>query len=211
MESKTEGLLKLFKSIQNAALSFSSLATGLFVGILFTSLIAGVGFYVHETGHILGCHLAGLLSGSQVSCNFSNWVKVPLYPGIIELPAPQQTTSSVDVGLSSLVYFGGPLLAMVFFASIGIIVQNRLKIRNVVYWIIPAAFVSYELFGNILCGTDNLTNAPLGFCENVIAKLVLQWGLSLSVFTITYLLYPYIRQKFELITIRNPMKRKGRG
>jgi len=135
---------------------------------------------------------------------------------VLEVPAPQQTTSK-NVAYTPLVYFGGPFLSILLIIALAIYLKDRLRITQNAYWLVPLAFILQEVCGNMLCGTDNPWNAPLALCQTPTMLFFNQWVLAIFVvFPITYLLYPSALQFYATIddkllhamTLRRPKARR---
>ncbi len=121
----------------------------------------------HEIGHYIGCAISTYLEQGQVICGFSAKQEILIWSGI-SLPALQQTSGDTN---SLLFILGGPLLgSLLFILSFWLLswlfwerALKRKLILDTRFWLIPAwGFLDNLL--NIVCGTDNLTKLPLGFC-----------------------------------------------
>jgi hypothetical protein len=194
---KDNNILKAFLLVREGARQFSATFGALFVAIALISILVFFQHIVHEAGHLAGCHLTGIVWNLPVSCSITNTRLIPIYPGILEIPAPQQTRSDNVYG-SPLVYFGGPFLSMAFFALIAIYLKERLKIENKAYWLILCAVLLNEVYGNILCGTDNQTGQPYGVCSIPALTFFNQWGIAaLAVISLTILLHPVVLKTYD--------------
>lgn len=194
---KDSNILKALLMVRKGARQFAAVLGALFAAIILISVIVFFQHIVHEAGHLAGCHLTGLIWNLPVSCSITNIRMIPIYPGILEIPAPQQTRSDNVFG-SPLVYYGGPLLSMAFFVLLAFYLKERLKIENKAYWLLLCALLLNEVYGNILCGTDNPTGQPYGICSIPALALFNQWGIAaLAVFSLTVLLYPSVLGAYD--------------
>jgi len=175
--------------VREGARQFAAVLGTLFVAIILVSALVAVQHVVHEAGHLAGCHLTGVIWNLPVSCSISNTRMIPLYPGVLEIPVPQQVRSE-NVNGSPLVYFGGPFVGMAVLTLLALYVKERLKIENKAYWLLICAILLNDVYGNILCGTDNPTGQPYGICAMPALAFFNQWGIAaLAVFSIVCLLY----------------------
>ena len=194
---KNDNILKAFLLVREGARQFAAVLGSLFVAIALVSVIVVFQHVVHETGHLAGCYLTGLIWNLPVSCSVSNIRMIPIYPGILEIPAPQQVRSE-NVNGSPLVYFGGPFLGMVVLTLLALYLKERLKIENKAYWLLICAILLNEVCGNILCGTDNPTGQQYGFCALPALAFFNQWGIAaLAVFSLTCLLYSPVLKVYD--------------
>jgi len=196
---KNDNVLKAFLLVREGARQFAAVFGALFVAIILASVLLTAQYFVHEGGHLAGCHLTGVLWHLPVSCSITNIKMIQIYPGILEITAPQQTQSD-NVRGSALVYLGGPALSIIFFILLAICLKYTLKIENKAYWLVFLGFILSEIYGNSLCGTDNLTGQPFEICKVPALALFNQWVLVIFVvLPLTYLLYPRALQFYDAI------------
>lgn len=162
-----------------------SIAFSFIFALIIFYIIYFLYFYVHEFGHIVYSFFINILHG-----------QLPLfkiimvdYPLIGYLKVPQQTILLKGVVLPSIALAG--ITFVTFFSLlISLILYNVYKKRA--YLAFPFVFLFHEIFGNFLCGTDNLRNSTLEICSN---SLLSYW---IYVFYISFLilvmilLYPKI-------------------
>ncbi|MFA5929319.1 MAG: hypothetical protein WC861_00385 [Candidatus Micrarchaeia archaeon] len=194
---KNGNILKTFLLVREGARQFAAILGALFVAIALVSVLVALQHVVHEFGHLAGCHLTGLIWNLPVSCSISNIRMIPIYPGILEIPAPQQVRSE-NVNGSPLVYFGGPFLSMAVLTLLALFARERLEIKNKAFWLLICAILLNDVYGNILCGTDNPTGQPYGMCAVPALAFFNQWGIAaLAVFSLTCILYPSTLRAYE--------------
>ena len=209
-------LYECLMAARNVIHQFVGWVGAFFLAIILASALVWFQHTFHETGHYIGCVSTGFITKAPALCYWSNWTNIPLYPGVLEVPAPQQTTSK-NVAYTPLVYFGGPFLSILLIIALAIYLKDRLRITQNAYWLVPLAFILQEVCGNMLCGTDNPWNAPLALCQTPTMLFFNQWVLAIFVvFPITYLLYPSALQFYATIddkllhamTLRRPKARR---
>jgi len=87
---------------------------------------------------------------------------------------------------------------MLFFIALAICLREKFQIHQNAYWLVLLAFLLHEVYGNVLCGTDNPVNMPLAVCQHPLMTFFNQWVLAiLVVFPIAYLFYPYVLKVHE--------------
>jgi len=118
-------------------------------------------YYIHEFGHMVFGFFDGLFHGEVYKIVISNWIPHPHIP-FIKLP---QQTQIID-GKNSLNFiFGASILNSLIFSAVSLIGYRRTK--NPFWFLIAFSIIGFEIFGNFLCGTDNLRNGPREFCQNL--------------------------------------------
>lgn len=128
--------------------------------------------YVHETGHMVFGFADGLIKGQTNSYSITSWVKSPFTPSI---PLPQQT-KIVSGGGSANFALGGPLFNMLIFLFLSFVGYNQSKKW---YWFLLFFDLAlFEISGNIICGTDNLTGGPLSMCHPSLNLFILLFAIS---------------------------------
>lgn len=194
---KNNSTLKALLFVREGARQFAAVLGALFVAIALVSVLAALQHVVHEFGHLAGCHLTGVIWNLPVSCSISNTRVIPIYPGILEVSVPQQTRSE-NVNGSSLVYFGGPFLSMAVLTLLALYARGRLEIKSKAFWLLICAILLNDVYGNVLCGTDNPTGQPYGICAVPALAFFNQWGIAaLAVFSLTCILYPSTLRAYE--------------
>ncbi|MFH2020592.1 MAG: hypothetical protein ABIJ34_04210 [archaeon] len=124
-------------------------------------------FYVHEAGHMFFGSFDNLIHGipseyritAYTSCPTMEFFKIPHQVLMVE-------------GKPSLNYaLGGSIVVMVVVVFLTLITYKLTK--NKIAFGFPALFLIHEIFGNNLCGTDNIRGAPLEICRTtIIGKVV---------------------------------------
>ena len=124
-------------------------------GIIAVFSFSGL-YYVHEVGHAI--------AGSFVQVFINHRIPLPMISNWIWLweviPIPQQTRV-LGLGSSTIFAFGGPLATLL--AGIYLCRKNfiRSDASSYLWFLLPILILAFELFGNVLFGTDNWTMAPL--------------------------------------------------
>ena len=168
-------------------LEFSqSFLIGLIPAYIIVSIIIALELIIHELGHIIFGKLSYLVYGYSGSFTISNWFSHPLLPFI---HLPQQTTTSGPV--TGLFVFGG-IFMMIF---LWLFISNNLfkKTKDYSYYLLFVGFLLFELSGNFVCGTDNLTGLPLGLCNPFVKNLPA---------IISYLMIPFFAWKIQPLTLK---------
>lgn len=131
--------------------------------ILFFFFFIGVFFlvepYIHETGHIIFGSADGLLKGNLNTFTITYWNNHPLF-GFIK--TPQQVKITHGTGSPNFV-LGGPLFSMLIFFGLSLFGYSLSKEKK--WFLIFLSIATFELSGNVICGTDNLIGGPLSFCN----------------------------------------------
>ena len=186
---------------------FAALAS-LLVAIFTIILLVFLQFNIHESGHIVGCFASGWLEGKQAQCGYTAWVKIPVISGVLEIPAPQQTGSSLQP--SFLFAFMGPGWTVFAFAAIALLVWHYWKIDWRVCLVVFTLIALQETLLNAACGTDNLAGKPYQFCEgNALVGFIGEWLYALMILPIAYSFYPGIHRWYaDLLAKRKAYVRK---
>jgi len=175
-----------------AAVAFAVLASVL-AAIFTVLLLVFLQFNIHESGHIVGCFVSGWLEDKQVQCGYTAWAKIPVINGILEIPVPQQTGSSLQP--SFLFAFMGPGWTVFAFAAIVLLARHHWKIDWRICLVVFVLIAFQETLLNAACGTDNLAGKPYQFCEgNALVKFIGEWLYALMVLPIAYSFYPGIHR-----------------
>ena len=123
-------------------------------------------FYIHEGGHIADGFFDNLISkGIVAKFEISNWIECPI---LKVLKLPQQTR--ITYGYTSMNYaFGGIILTILVFSffSYYYFKSSKNKYKWAVF-LFPILFIIHEIFGNFLCGTDNLNGNLYPLCASSI-------------------------------------------
>lgn len=125
--------------------------------------------YIHETGHIIFGFGNGLLIGKVTHFSISSWMPHPSFKFIF---FPQQTKILDGVGSANFA-LGGPMFMILIFLGISLFAYLRSK--NPLWFLLFFSIVLFEISGNVICGTDNLTGNPLLSCNpglNIFAQFV---------------------------------------
>jgi len=116
-------------------------------------------FYVHETGHII---FGGL--NNEIKYGYFPQFKISAFtyhPFLKFIPLPQQT--AIPNGLQSPNFaLGGPFFMILIFAFLSYIGYKRSRKKS--WFLLLLSIAMFEIYGNIICGTDNLTGNPLPSC-----------------------------------------------
>ena len=194
---KNDSIVQTFLLFRRGVRQLAAIFGAFALAIILASLLLAAQYFVHEGGHLAGCYLTGWAWQLPVSCSITNIRTIPIYPGILEISAPQQTQSD-NVHGSPLVYFGGPVLSIVFFILLGVCLNYALKCKSKAYWLIFCGFILSEIYGNALCGTDNPTGNPFDICKMPALALFNQLVLVIfAIIPITYLLYPSALRTYD--------------
>ena len=156
---------------------------------IIVSVLVSLELFIHEFGHITFGFLTNLLHGYEGSFYFSNMIQHPLIPFI---HLPQQTTTTGPVTGSYI--FGGVLLMIVIWWFVSSHLFKKTKDRS--YYLLFIIFLLFELSGNLICGTDNLTGKPLGLCIPLIKNLPTYLMYILIIF-FAWKLKPYFLKKVK--------------
>jgi hypothetical protein len=164
-----------------------ALAFSIYVGPLINCL----SFYVHEGGHIIFGILGNVFyEGIVPEIRVMNYITCP-FP--LQIPLPQQVR--LISGTSSAAFiFGGAAFTIITFTAISVLLFDRN--RSKAFVLFPIIFFFHELFGNVLCGTDNFFGQPHLICKSgFISQYIVEptpFYLTAAVFLVTY---PYISAK----------------
>jgi len=140
-------------------------------------------YYIHESGHVIFGSLDFLFKGKTPHPEISSFVSHPLIP---ILPLPQQTMIN---GVSLNFLFGGIILNILVFLLLSCL---GYKISGDKRWFLLVVWIAiFEIFGNFLCGTDNLINRPYPVCQSLpLSAGLIEWVIILLfAITLTYLFY----------------------
>jgi hypothetical protein len=147
-------------------------------------------YYFHETGHIIFGFANNLLDGEVTSFAIGNWEHAPY---LFFFKIPQQTVMVSPIINSANFMFGGPILNILIFIFISYIGYKGSGKKS---WFFLAFWIFlFELFGNFLCGTDNLTGNPLSFCSSINQGLIEISIVSLFALSFAMLIYIEILNK----------------
>lgn len=129
---------------------------------IFLAIFFLIEHYIHETGHIMfGFADNLLLKGKLTHFSISSWVPHPIIR-FISLP---QQTKIIENNYGSVNFMlGGPTFTMLVFFVISLLAYLRSK--NPLWFILFFSIVLFEISGNVICGTDNLSGNPLPTCNH---------------------------------------------
>ena len=178
---------KKFFAMYNQGLSY---LISLLVAIFISIVIITSTYYIHEGGHILFGYLGNIQNNQESSYNITNWIEHPIIPSI---KVPQRTAILEGYNTVGFV-IGGMFLDIMVFSVIATIIYKRSKnSRKKFILLIPLAIILFELTGNFLCGTDNLTGNPLIDCNaSGISGIATNLALLLVILSSTVFLQPRI-------------------
>jgi hypothetical protein len=151
---QTTGFFFVVIAAISAAISF-------FIGIFFYSL----SFLIHEYGHIIGGYIGSIIFNiDSPYMAINNTIPCPLFP-LIRLPQSVHLSGTP----TSYFIFGGSIAVILTMYIVAILIFSYLKIPRFNWLILtlPLIFLFSEIFGNTLCGTDNLQNAPIIQCNGI--------------------------------------------
>jgi len=169
----------------------------IWVFVLYFIFFMGIFFlmhtYFHEFGHILFGYLDSLIKGKPIHFTISNWMNHPI---IQFIKIPQQT--KVLEGQGSLNFaLGGPLFSILSFAYLSFLGYFRSKDKK--WFLLLLSIVLFEISGNIICGTDNLTGNPLSFCSKGIDLIIQYCATMLFSGTFSY----FVSKKFNSVFFKS--------
>lgn len=157
--------------------------------------------YIHESGHVIFGYLNNLLFlGKTGSFQISNWMQHPFFK---MFSFPQQTKPGLGDGSANFV-IGGPALMMCLFLVLSSLGYFRSKRK--VWFILFLSIAIFEVYGDIICGTDNFINNPLSICISFINGPVQIFAALLFSGTLVYLTMTSYQYKLFL---RRIMKNSG--
>ena len=162
-------------------------AISFFIGIFFYS----ISFIIHEYGHIIGGYIGSIIFDiDSPVMTINNTIPCPLFP-LIRLP---QSIHLAGIPTSYFI-FGGSIAVILTMYIIAILIFSYLKIPRFNWLILtlPLIFFFSEIFGNILCGTDNLQNAPIIHCNGIF------WSIYMIIPFILFL--PFFAHTFYGLTL----------
>lgn len=134
----------------------------------FFVIIFFLSFYVHEFGHVIfGVGDSLLLGKGLPEVSFTNWISHPLIPF---WKLPQQTM--ISNGSLNFIW-GGIMLSLIFWLWLSLVLyrNSKQKMSFLIFFVILIG----EIFGNYVCGTDNLTRNPLSACSSLHLNVFIEY------------------------------------
>ena len=175
------------------------------VALVLGPLLYCLSFYIHEFGHIAYGFFDYLISTGKIAdIGISNWINCSFLP-VLKIP---QQTRTVDDYASLSFALGGIIMTLLFFSVFSYYYFKKSKNPNKkAVFLIPLIFALNEIFGNFLCGTDNLFGKPYPICQTIpIIDFIIKPIPFLLIIPFFILLIPHfknlIKKMFEIIEKR---------
>ncbi len=183
-----------FQTLTRHNLKFCPFLIAIIISIFLGSYILCFSFIFHEWGHILFGSIGNLIIEKTLPMfKITSVVTCPIFP-YFELP--QQVTMIEGSGTISALYIFGGIISVILFSIIAsLLFYYKFRVKE--YFLFPIILSFHEMFGNYLCGTDNLLGTASSFCSNgLITDFFLQTIPYFLMFSVFLIIYPYLDTKF---------------
>ncbi|MFH0874712.1 MAG: hypothetical protein V1859_02155 [archaeon] len=143
-------------------------------------------FYIHEAGHMIFGSFDNLIHGRPSEYRITTYSSCP---SMEFFKIPHQVLMAE--GKPSLNYaLGGSITVMIVIVFLTLITYKLTK--NKLSYAFPFLFLIHEIFGNNLCGTDNIRGAPLDICRTTFIGSIIPYFFYFYMALIAILLTPWI-------------------
>lgn len=154
--------IQLIKNMQPPKVIFLRMIASIVITLAFFVIISFTGYAVHEFGHrLVGSVGSFYHTGKLPEFSTTGWDNCT---GVSFILCPQQTKMISGVPTAGMAY-GGPFLVILTVALVSASLYKRSK--NALFVLFPVLYAINEITGNIICGTDNVSGAPLAACSQL--------------------------------------------
>ena len=203
--------MKPAKSSASKIFGYYTVFTAFLVALLPAFLIGNLTycshFYIHEAGHIIFGSIDNLIHGRTSSYQIT---ATDSCPSMEFFKTPHQVL--MTKGNPSLTYaLGGSITVMVVVVFLTLYVYKLTK--NKASYAFPVLFLAHEIFGNNLCGTDNIRGGALEICRTTFLGKIITYFFYFYMALIAILLTPWISKHImqRVLKLGEHMGRQRKG